>query len=395
MEKILSAGGISKNIDERGTFTTHRIASIDALRGLMMLIMLLDHVRGLFYTSQRLDYPINVDATEPTLFFTRWISHLCAPVFILLTGVATSLYNDKHLSIKKTRQFLLKRGVFLILIEFLLCNFFFLFYKSYTAQLQVIWAIGASMIILSGLLFFPRLAQIIIVIFITTLPHLVNQINMSDIVLFREMWVILYQVPSVLHFNDTITIDVLYPITPWVGVIYGGYLLGSIFSKNSCPSHRIKMLCFLGTTMIIVCIILRLFNNFGDPVPWVKFDNIHTVMSFLNFSKYPPSEDFLLITAGIGLLLLAAIEAIPKKFIAMLSPLIVFGSVPLFFYVLHLYLILALYISAEFFWEGIDKHIGIPSVWFITLVFSLMLYPLCKFFSVLKRTSKKTWMSYL
>ena len=395
MEKTLSTGIISKKVDERGTFTIHRIASIDALRGLIILIMLLDHVRGLFYINQRLDYPINVDATEPSLFFTRWISHLCAPVFILLTGVATSLYNDKHLSIKETRQFLLKRGIFLIVIEFVLCNFYFLFYKTYTAQLQVMWAIGASMIILSGLLLFSRLAQVLIVIFITVLPHIVNQVNISDIVLLREVWVILYQVPSVLHFNDTITIDVLYPVTPWVVVIYGGYLIGSLFSKNHSPSYRIKMLCSIGGAMIIACIMLRLFNNFGDPVPWVKSDNIHTIMSFLNFSKYPPSEDFLLITVGTGLLLLAAIENMSKKSIALLSPFIVFGSVPLFFYVLHLYLILAVYILAEFFWEGIDKHIGILSVWFITLVLSLILYPLCKYFSALKRTSKKAWMSYL
>lgn len=361
-----------------------------------MLIMLLDHVRDLFYSQKPLDYPINVDTTEPLLFWTRWISHFCAPIFILLTGLATWLYHQKYNNIKGTRLFLLKRGVFLIMLEFAVCNFYFLYYKSYTMELQVIWSIGVSMIILSGLLLLPRVVQLLLVICLTVLPYIIGQINIPDIFWLREIWVVLYQVPTVLNLTDTITINVLFPVLPWIAVIYGGYLLGPMFAKDSSPSWRTNMLCAIGGSMILISIMLRLHNRFGDPNPWTMSANTNQViMSFLNFSKYPPSADLLLITIGAGLLLLAAIENVPKNTIRLINPFIVLGSVPLFFYVLHLYIILGVYLLADFLGGGIAGSIELITVWFISITFSIVLYPFCKRFSDLKRSSKKPWMSYL
>lgn len=394
MDKVKFIQVNEKSLVKQEVSVSQRIYSIDALRGMIMLVMLLDHVRGLFYSKKTLAYPINVDTTEPFLFWTRWISHFCAPIFIFLTGLATWLYHQKYQNIQATRLFLLKRGVFLIMLEFAVCNFYFLYYKSYTMQLQVIWAIGVRMIILSGLLLFPRVIQLLLVICLTVLPYIVVQINIPDILWLREIWIVLYQVPAVLHLTDTITIDVLYPVLPWIAVIYGGYLLGPMFAKNSSPSWRTRMLCAIGGAMILISIILRLLNRFGDSNPWtMSADTIRMVMSFLNFSKYPPSVDLLLITIGTGLLLLAAIENVSKNVNRLISPFIVLGSVPLFFYVLHLYIILGAYLLADLFVGGIARSIELITVWFITLALSLGLYPFCKRFSDLKHSSKKPWMS--
>lgn len=396
MDKVNFIEANEKSLVKHEVTVGQRICSIDALRGLIMLIMLLDHVRDLFYSQKPLDYPINVDTTEPLLFWTRWISHFCAPIFILLTGLATWLYHQKYDNIRGTRLFLLKRGVFLIMLEFAVCNFYFLYYKSYTMELQVIWSIGVSMIILSGLLLLPRVVQLLLVICLTVLPYIIGQINIPDIFWLREIWVVLYQVPTVLDLTNTITINVLYPVIPWIAVIYGGYLLGPMFAKDSSPSWRTYMLCAIGGSMILISIMLRLHNRFGDPNPWTMSSNTNRViMSFLNFSKYPPSADLLLITIGAGLLLLAAIENVPKNVNRFINPFIVLGSVPLFFYVFHLYIILGVYLLADFLGGGIAGSIELITVWIISITFSVVLYPFCKRFSDLKRSSKKPWMSYL
>ncbi|MBJ9985672.1 DUF1624 domain-containing protein [Acinetobacter sp. S40] len=373
-----------------------RLQSIDALRGLVIIIMLLDHVRETFYLHKQVSDPMNVAETEPALFWSRVLAHLCAPVFVLLTGMSAFLFQLKTQSIKQTRLFLLKRGLFLILLELTLVNF------AWTAAfppdviyLQVIWAIGLSMVVLSMCIGIPKKILLSIGLFIIMGHNLLDNISFKDIPILEHAWLIL-------HERGWIELELLrvrtsYPVLPWIGVILIGYCLGQFFEPKFSSQQRDRYLLCIGFFSILLFVVLRWINVYGDQT-WQRYDSaMLSVMSFFNLTKYPPSLLFILWNVGIGLILLIVFERLIQT--RFLKTLVVFGSVPMFFYLLHLYVLKLLYVVCVMFWgttqAGYFAVSSVSELWLITLLLTLVLYPVVKAFSTYKHANKQiTWLKY-
>ena len=368
-----------------------RLQSIDALRGLVMVIMLLDHVRETWFLHMAVGDPVDARTVIPALFFTRITSTLCAPIFVALTGLSAYLYHQKH-SLAETSRFLLSRGAFLVLLELTLVNF------SWRAELvpqfvflQVIWAIGLCMIILAGLIHLPARAILATGLVLVAGHNLLDGITLpADHPLFVP-WAIIHE-RSQIELAGTV-IKFNYPILPWLGVICLGWSAGGWFTKLT-PDNRRRTLRRTGAGMIIGFIILRALNIYGD-APWfvVPGEPIRTVMSFLALTKYPPSLLFLLPTLGVGLILLAAFErandARPTHWLS------VMGGAPMFFYLFHLYLLRILYLSARAIWGtnhgdifGVDSLVWVWA-WYLGLI--VPLYFPTRWFSDLKKRRKDIW----
>lgn len=373
-----------------------RIGAIDALRGLVMLLMLVDHVREFFYLHAQVSDPVNLAATPPGLFLTRATSHLCAPVFLLLTGLSASLYGQKHGSRAATSAFLLKRGLFLIALEVTLVNL------AWTRSLlppvlylQVIWAIGLSMVALAVLLWLPRPALIGVALAIMLGHNALDGIVLSPDQPGYALWAILHQRGMIpLPWGAART---SYPVLPWLGVIAGGYALGPLYAPGSDPALRRRRLVALGFASLTAFLILRGLNGYGDPHPWqAGKDGVTDALSFINLTKYPPSADFLLATLGPGLLLLALFERLPERHRRWLT---VFGGAPLFFYLLHLWALRLIYDGlAVLDRAGPSGRVeaGAPfQIWLIAAVFALALYPACLWMVRLKRRGRWRGLSYL
>jgi uncharacterized membrane protein len=373
-----------------------RIGAIDALRGLVMLLMLVDHVREFFYLHAQVSDPVNLAATPPGLFLTRAASHVCAPVFLLLTGLSASLYGRKHGSRAATSAFLVKRGLFLIVLEVTLVNL------AWTGSLlppvlylQVIWAIGLSMLALAALLWLPRP-----VLIGAALAIMLGHNALDGIVLTPDQPG--YALWSVLHQRGMIPLPwgaarTSYPVLPWIGVIAAGYALGALYAPGVDPALRRRRLVALGLASLMAFLILRGFNGYGDPHPWqAGEDGAAGALSFINLTKYPPSADFLLATLGPGLLLLALFERLPER---RLDWLAVFGGAPLFFYLAHLWALRLAYDGlAALDLTGASGRIeaGAPwQIWPIAAAFALVLYPACLWMVRLKRRSAWPGLSYL
>nr|USU31556.1 heparan-alpha-glucosaminide N-acetyltransferase domain-containing protein [Methylobacterium sp. OTU13CASTA1] len=379
---------------------TGRIAAIDALRGLVMLLMLVDHVREFFFLHAQVRDPMDLAATEPGLFWTRTASHICAPVFVLLTGLSASLYaakqnTGKHGDRAKASAFMLKRGLILVLLEVTLVN------VAWTRSLlppilylQVIWAIGISMIALAGLLWLPRAALIGVALAIMLGHNLLTSFALVPGETGYILWTILHQRGFIdLPWGVART---SYPVLPWIGVIAAGYALGPWFVGTMPGPTRRRRLLGLGAAALAGFAILRGLNGYGEPVPWqagASWDA--TLRAFLNLTKYPPSADFLLATLGPGLILLAWLEAVPPRRLAWLCT---FGGVPLFFYVTHLYALRLLHDGL--LWAGLAGSAGrieTPGpgyLWLIAAALSLALYPACRWAVRFKRRSTAPWVSY-
>ena len=367
-----------------------RLAAIDALRGLVILIMLLDHVRETFYLHHQVSDPMQIEALDPALFFSRSIAHLCAPVFVLLTGLSAYLYQAKQQSIAATRSFLFKRGLFLIALEIIVINF------AWTAQfppqviyLQVIWAIGISMLALAALISLPTIWLWLIGLVIVFGHNLLDTLQVSNSIL-QPLWSILHQ-RGWIEISDQLKLRSSYPVLPWIGVIILGYCLGQqFFRSDKALPHSMTKLAQLGAACVLLFVLLRAINVYGDHA-WQHYANCtETVMSFFNLTKYPPSLDFILLNCGLGLILLSGFYRVQHQ--AWLRPLIIFGSVPMFFYIVHLYLLKLLYLLAvaifghnqgEFF--GVDH---VTSLWLISIILAIALYPLMAWFSRIKQSHK-------
>ena len=373
-----------------------RLQSIDALRGLVMVIMLLDHIRETWFLYMAVGDPVNARTIMPALFFTRITSTLCAPIFVALTGLSAYLYHQKH-SLAETSRFLLSRGAFLVLLELTLVNF------SWRAELvpqfvflQVIWAIGLCMILLAGLIHLPARAILALGLALVAGHNLLDGITFpADHPLFVP-WAIIHE-RSQIELAGTV-IKFNYPILPWIGVICLGWSAGGWFTKLT-PDDRRRTLRRTGAAMIIGFIILRALNIYGD-APWfvVPGEPIRTLMSFLALTKYPPSLLFLLPTLGVGLILLAAFErandARPTHWLS------VMGGAPMFFYLFHLYLLRILYLSARAIWGtnygdifGVDS-LGWVWVWYLGLIVPLY-FPTRWFSNLKKRRKDISWLKYL
>ena len=375
-----------------------RLLSIDALRGLVILFMLLDHVRETFYLHQQVGDPMDVTATEPALFLSRTLAHLCAPVFILLTGLSAFLYGEKQMSRATTSTFLFKRGLFLVLLEFTLVNFAWTFQIPPTViYLQVIWAIGLSMLALSALLWLPRAVLAVLGLVLVAGHNLLDGLHFPVESAMHIPWAVLHE-RGWLEFSDALRLRTSYPVLPWIGVIALGYVIGPWFRAASVPEQRLQWLCRSGFAALALFVVLRFVNGYGEK-PWaVGETGLQTLMSVLNLTKYPPSLLFLALTLGIGLLLLAYFER--RNDGRAVRTLAVYGSAPMFFYLLHLYLLKLFYVAAFAIWGANQgRYFGFDSmgwIWAATLVLAVLLFPPTQWFARLKaRRRDIRWLKYL
>ena len=374
-----------------------RITSIDATRGIVMLLMLVDHAREFFYMHAQVSDPVDVTTTPLSLFFTRFAAHLCAPVFVGLTGLAAYLYADSRGGKKAASEFLFKRGLVLILLELTVISFGWTFtFPPATLFLQVIWAIGISMICLSGLLWLPQKILISIGALIVLGHNLLDPITFAPHESGHLLWAMIHD-RGYVDIMDGMRIRTSYPVLPWIGVISLGYALGPWFNKAIDSLIRLKNLSIMGLGFIGAFILLRTLNIYGDLHPWKMYPEFsQSLMSFLNVTKYPPSADFILLTTGIGLLILAVTEKFSGKVTNLLS---IFGASPMFFYIVHIY---ALHIVNHLLkaWLGPNQGIhfsveGVSWLWLIMLISAFPLWFMCRWYGRIKRESGSKILSYL
>lgn len=375
-----------------------RLLSIDALRGLVILFMLLDHVRETFLLHRQVSDPMSIDSTEPALFISRTLAHVCAPVFVLLTGLSAWLYGQKYQGRRDVSAFLFKRGLFLIVLEFSLVNFAWTFQLPPSViYLQVIWAIGLSMIALAALVWLPRPLLITLALVIVAGHNLLDAVHFEAGSAQQSAWAILHE-RSWIEASDNLRLRTTYPVLPWIGVIALGYGLGPWFANTMSPALRQRYLLRAGLGALVGFVLLRAANGYGEK-PWQMYDSsVSTLMSFFNVTKYPPSLLFLALTLGIGLLLLLALErAGQRRWIGLLA---VFGAAPMLFYLLHLYVLKILYVACvALFGLNHGDYFGFDSVgavWGVALLLPIALYRPVRWFAGLKaRRRDMAWLKYL
>lgn len=380
------------------TLLTQRLQSIDALRGLVIVFMLLDHVRETFFLHRQVSDPMAIDATDPSLFFSRTLAHLCAPVFVLLTGLSAWLYGEKYQGRGAVSAFLFKRGLFLVVLEFTLVNFAWTFQLPPSViYMQVIWAIGVSMIALSLLVWLPRPALIALGAAIVAGHNLLDSLHFAPGSWMHVPWAILHD-RGWLEFSDSLRLRTSYPVLPWIGVIALGYGLGPWFARSSDAGERQHRLLLAGALALLGFLVLRMLNGYGE-APWSSYPTLtQTLMSFFNITKYPPSLLFLTLTLGAGLLLLRGFERAGQA--RWISVLAVFGAAPMFFYLLHLYVLKLLYLaSVALFGLNHGDYFGFDSigaVWLAALLLAVSLYLPVRWFARLKaRRRDIAWLKYL
>ena len=358
-----------------------------------MALMALDHTRDLFAGGS-----FNPrDVTDPALFLTRWITHFCAPAFVLLSGMSAYLYGRGREKAELSR-FLFTRGLWLILIEITVVNFAWGFDSSFYLSLGagVIWVIGASMLVLAALIWLPRSAIAVIALGMILGHNLLDGISAEDLGAAAPLWHVLHD-PGRIQITDTVRVYVLYTLVPWAGVMAAGYLLGPTMLLDA--KTRRRLLYQLGAAITVGFVLLRATNLYGDPDPWsTQATSLATILSFINTEKYPPSLLFLMTTLGPSLMLLAAFEHARGR---MADWLATFGRVPFFYYVVHLYLIHILAIVVAFATTGVfaarepEVGFGLPGVYLMWLVVLVLLYPLCRWFAGIKARRDEWWWSYL
>lgn len=397
-----------QNLNAGTLQTGYRIQSIDLLRGIVMIIMALDHTRDYFHWSNMLYGPTDLAHTSVPIFLTRWITHFCAPVFVFLAGTSAFFVGARK-GKKALSKFLFTRGLWLILLEFTLISFGWFFNIHFTLiVLQTIWALGFGMIALSALVHLPRRLILAIAVIIIVAHNLLDAIRAAGQDAGALAWSLLHE--SNAFFFSSFTLIVAYPVLSWIGVMAAGYCLGELY-VNYDAAIRKKFLLSLGISITILFILLRLINIYGDSSHWsVQQTPAFTFLSFLNTTKYPPSLLYITMTLGPALIFLALMERPLNKFTAKIT---VFGRVPLFYYVLHIYFIhLFAMLAAQltgYKWSDMIlssfpgdipelRHYGFP-LWFVYvawIILIIILYPLCKWYDKYKTAHKeKWWLSYL
>ncbi|MGH7999754.1 MAG: DUF1624 domain-containing protein [Brasilonema sp.] len=381
-----------------------RLISIDLLRGLVMVLMALDHVR-LFFLNAGFS-PTDLTKTNIPLFFTRWVTHLCAPSFVFLAGVAAYLALQRRQNKKEFSRFLLIRGLWLVLLELTVVRFGWIFDPTFSFfAAGVLWAIGWSMVVLAVLIHLPIRAVATIGILLIVGHNLFDSVQAEQLGRWGWLWTVLHQPKTLTPFPGKSWI-ISYPLIPWIGVMAAGYAFGTVFTLEK--SQRRKLLKRLGLGLILAFIILRAINIYGDPKPWsVQPSFSFTLLSFINCHKYPPSLLFLLMTLGSAILLLYVFES--QRF-SFLKPLALFGRVPLFFYIVHLWLIhiaailLALpryglkaiflpYIASSLM--PADYGYNLPMIYNFWIIIVVLIYPICLWFANYKAKHQSWWLNYL
>src|SRR5579871_4777095 len=313
----------------------NRITSIDFLRGSIMIIMALDHVRDYLFSGSFLFDPLDLEKTNVPIFFTRWITHFCAPIFMLLAGTSAYIMGQKKTK-KELSVFLLKRGLWLIFLEMTVVNFGWNFNINFPMFLFItIWTLGMCMIVLAGLIHLPKKLILAFCILLIAGHNLFDNTHVEGNTLPAFGWALLHdQVPFFWHKEIFL---VGYPLVPWIGVMPLGYLLGEWYASGYDVAKRRKSLMITGVAAIILFIVLRYINVYGDPVKWSEQKNaLFTFLSFLNVNKYPPSLLYLLLTLGSALIFLSVTENLKSTVVKVVS---VYGRVPMFYYLVHIYVI--------------------------------------------------------
>ena len=393
-----------------------RLTSVDALRGLVMIIMALDHVRDFIHRGAMSGSPTDLATTTPILFFTRWITHVCAPVFMLTAGMGAYFYLQRnnpaeagyHAGRRVLARFLITRGSWLIALELTLMQFAYNFNLS-TANpifLIVLYVLGACMIILAALIWLPAPLLLAISVGVIALHNLLDGIRSTF-----PAWILLHQVGA-FPFAGRIWIAA-YSLVPWFAVMALGFCLAGVFSWP--PERRQRLLLRAGIAMTIAFLVIRVINVYGDPSKWSwQPTAMLTVLSFLNASKYPPSLLFLLMTLGPSLIVLSWFDRLP---FARVNPLIVFGRVPLFYFVLHFFAAHAAIVCLSLIRYGSDASrfmfqpvpsMGGPAKTFppgfgydlwvayaVWIAIVVALYPVCRWFAGVKERNPHWLLSYL
>ncbi|MFC3563617.1 DUF1624 domain-containing protein [Pedobacter jamesrossensis] len=394
------------NADQK--LLSKRILSIDILRGLVMIIMALDHTRDFFHIAAMTGDPLNPETTTGILFFTRWITHFCAPTFVFLSGLSAYL-SAKNKTPAKASLFLLKRGIWLVIVEILIITFGLTFNPTYNfVILQVIWAIGCSMILLA---LFSRISYKLVLIIGTLI---VVGHNIFDVFPApkNETVGLLLKIfftasGTVVPIGSNHLVGVFYTILPWTGIMFLGYAAGKWFARDFNQTTRYRNLINFGALAMVCFIALRLLSLYGDPVPRKEYHDVFkNLLSFMNVSKYPPSLEYTCLTIGVALLILSISENVQNKLSKVLS---VYGSVPFFYYVIHFYL-LHTFLIFLFFLEGntTKQIVQVPfffrpanfgyDLWIVYLIWlfvvAVLYYP-CKWFKKYKATHEEWWLKYI
>jgi uncharacterized membrane protein len=390
-----------------------RNQAVDALRGLIMIIMALDHTRELFHSAAMTFQPEDLARTTVPLFFTRWITHICAPVFFFTAGLGAYFRLGRGHADHPT-GFLVKRGLWLVLLELTALRFVLNF--SLTTSpifLTILWALGWSMVALGFLSRLPIRLLAVGALLVIALHNLADSVSAASLGAAGPLWNVLHQ-PGFIPL-DAIGVVVAYPLVPWFAVMAAGFCFGPIMNLDA-RARRGRMVS-IGLGMILAFLALRAVNVYGDPVRWSADIPGKTLLSFLRCTKYPPSLDFLLVTLGPALLLLAGFDRIDRSFSGFWrkNPLLVFGRVPLFYFLIHFLLIHLLTIPFAYFRYGkvgfllnappslggrgnlypSDYGYSLLVVYGIWILVVVIMFPLCVWFSRLKERRRDWWLSYI
>ncbi len=392
----------STDLSDSNASFTKRIASIDLLRGLVIILMALDHTR-IFFTNVTFN-PLTIEQTNLPLYLTRWITHICATSFIFLAGVSIYLALKRGKNRKTMGHFLLLRGLWLIILELTIIKFAWLFSPDFFLA-GVIWVIGWSMIILAFVIKLPTRIIGILAIFMILGHNILDSISADSWENFSFFWSFLHE-RKLFTTQGNIQFFLVYPLVPWVGVMALGYVFGPVFTWQ--PEKRFSFLKKTSLFLLISFLVLRGLNIYGDPKPWSQQSTLlKTFFSFWDCYKYPPSLLYLLITLSITLILLYLFERYPS---AIFYPLKIFGQVPLFFYILHLWLIhLAAIVFAlpKYGYQAVTIPYFIGSlkpenygydlhhVYLFWILILAILYPSCYWFNQYKAKHKFWWLKFL
>jgi len=412
MEVLITSRDSRVSLAPSPAIVLPRVQSLDILRGLVMIIMALDHVRDFLHNgAQRFD-PADVARTSPALFFTRWITHFCAPVFMFLAGAGAYLQSRRGKSKPALARFLISRGLWLVFLEltWVLCLGWKMNFAYDQIFLWVIWALGVSMIALAGLIFVSWRLLLAGSVAVIVLHNALDAITPARLGALGWLWKILH-VPDTIPVSTHVTILINYPLLPWIFVMSAGYCFGHVMDFAS--DERKQFLLRLGAALTAGFVVLRWSNLYGDMHPWASQPSLAmTVASFLSVTKYPPSLLYLLMTLGPAIFILGLLDRIG---LGDSNPLIVFGRVPLFYYLLHLPFIHLVAIAlAGFRYGHIDFMLNNPpslggpaqvfpqnygySLAVVYLVWTgvvLALYPVCKLFSAVRQKNRSILLSYL
>jgi len=384
-----------------------RIESVDVVRGVIMIVMALDHTRDFFGNAAA--SPTDLATTTPALFMTRWVTHFSAPVFFLLSGVGAWLMRRRRTTAELS-FFLFTRGIWLVFLDAVLFRFLLQFNVDYHVTIfTVLWALGWSMVVLAGLVRLPSTAVAVFGAVMIVGHNLLDPIEAQAFGSLAPLWNVLHS-PGVLYASPGHLVIVGYPLIPWIGVMALGYGLGPIYSLEA--PHRRAILVRGGLALSTAFVVLRAMNVYGDPSPWSGQQSaLFTALSFLNVTKYPPSLLFLLMTLGPALLFLGLVDGRTPR---LLRPALVFGKVPMFYFLLHFTIIHVLAVLVALVRFGAvhwmfesptpDRYpvtqppgwpASLPVVYLYWIAVVLLAYPACRWYAALKARRSDPWLSYL